>query len=206
MENKFYKALVCSNVGSFEELFQLIRENCQLLKPLYAYKAKFSGFLNYLLERTAVSQDYEKVFGITIDFLACNLVKSPEDIIACLQNIKRNNLRILFTKELIRNPLLNKDVLISLGQDIKAFQSLPYDMCWLEVPVIQYGKTILSLDVDNLSVKQICPLIDVINDESLIEFLLGWAFEDNKLDREGIEYFKARFPKKYETISSLSDR
>ena len=144
MDNKFYKALVCSNVGSFEELFQLIRENCQLLKPLYAYRAKFSGFLNYLLERTAVSQDYEKVFGITIDFLACNLVNSPEDIIDCLQNIKRNNLRILFTKELIRNPLLNKDVLISLGQDIKTFQSLPYDLGWIEVPIIQYGKMILT--------------------------------------------------------------
>lgn len=206
MDNKFYNALVCSNIESFEELFQLIRENFQLLKPLYAYMAKFSEFLNYLLEKTAVSQDYEKVFGIAIDFLACNLVKSPEDIIDCLQNIKRNNLRILFTKELIRNPLLNKDVLISLGQDIKAFQSLPYDMGWIEVPVIQYGKMILSLDVANLSVKQICPLIDVINDESLIEFLLGWAFEDNKLDREGKEYFKARFPKKYETISILGDK
>lgn len=206
MDNKFYKALVSSNDSTFEELFQLIRENYQLLKPLYAYKAKFSGFLNYLLVRIAVSQDYEKVFGITIDFLACNIVKSPEDIIDCLQNIKRNNLWIHFTKELIRNPLLNKDVLISLGQDIKAFQSLPYDMCWIEVPVIQYGKMILSLDIAKLSVKQICPLIDVINDESLIEFLLGWAFEDNKLDREGIEYFKARFPKKYETISCLGDR
>ena len=53
---------------------------------------------------------------------------------------------------------------------------------------------------EKLSVIKICPLIDCINDNSLLEFLLSWALEENKLDNEGIDYFKNNYREKYTEI------
>jgi len=42
--------------------------------------------------------------------------------------------------------------------------------------------------------------MDYINDNSLLEFLLAWALEENKLDNPGIDYFKYNHMKKYVEI------
>lgn len=50
---------------------------------------------------------------------------------------------------------------------------------------------------------QICPLIDYIEDTSLIEYLIGWAFEEDKLDNSGIDYFIRNHEKKYYLIEKI---
>lgn len=203
MDQAFYKTVMTWNDSSFQTIFQMVKDNNQILHSLYAYNSIFSKFINILFKGRRENQEYSIVLETTINFLACNLIKKPEDILMCLKYVTNKEDKIECTKRIIRNNLISNDVLISLAVNAEVFQNLPYDLSWVEVTILKYGAAILSLNLKDLSIKQICPLLDYIEDKSIIEYLLGWALEENKLDKNGITYFKTHFPKKYEMLTKL---
>ena len=79
-------------------------------------------------------------------------------------------------------------------------------MSWIEIPVIKYGSKAIVSATEKLSIVQICPLIDCIEDTSLIEYLVGWAFEENKLSDSGIDYFMQNYEKKYNLIKNIKQK
>ena len=126
--------------------------------------------------------DLEYLFTIFIDILSGSLINKPSDLLSCIQKIKNKNNQILFLKTIIHHRLVNDDFLISLGGNKFVFEYLPYDLSWIEIPVIKYGSKAIISATEKLSIVQICLLIDCIEDTSLIEYLVGWAFEEDKLN------------------------
>ena len=135
-----------------------------------------------------------------IDILIGQLITKPSDLLICIKHIKDRKDQILFLKMVMHSRLVNDDVLIALGQNKYIFQQLPYDLSWVEIPIVKYGSKIILSAKEKLSIIKICPLMDYINDNSLLEFLLAWALEENKLDNPGIDYFKYNHMKKYVEI------
>ena len=204
MNEIFYKTIMTWNEDSFDVILQMTKDNNQILCSLYSYETIFSQFINYLFVKRQENQECEILLEMAINLLACNLIKTPEDILMCLKHIDAKEDQIEFTKRIIRNNLISNDILISLARNADVFRRLPYDLSWVEVPILKYGMTILSLDMKELSIFQICPLLDNVEDKSIIEYLLGWAFEENKLNYNGIAYFKNHFPKKYDVLNKLN--
>ena len=79
-------------------------------------------------------------------------------------------------------------------------------MSWIEIPVIKYGSKAIISATEKLSIVQICPLIDCIEDTSLIEYLVGWAFEEDKLNDSGVDYFMQNYEKKYNLIKNIKQK
>ena len=183
------------NKRDIESIIELTKEDKKIITRLYSYETIFSKTLNYLLVNKNKSADLEYLFTIFIDMLSGRLINKPSDLLSCIQKVKNKNNQILFLKTIMHHRLVNDDFLISLGEKKFVFEHLPYDLSWIKSQVIKYG-----------SKAQICPLIDCIEDTSLIEYLVGWAFEENKLNDSGINYFMQNYEKKYNLIKNIKQK
>ena len=194
------------NKEDIESNIELIKEDKKIITRLYSYEAIFSKTLNYLLVNRNKNTDLEYLFTIFIDILSGSLINKPSDLLSCIQKIKNKNNQILFLKTIMHHRLVNDDFLISLGRNKFVFEHLPYDLSWIEIPVIKYGSKAIISATEKLSIVQICPLIDCIEDTSLIEYLIGWAFEEDKLNDSGIDYFMQNYEKKYNLIKNIKQK
>ena len=194
------------NKEDIESIIELIKEDKKIITRLYSYEAIFSKTLNYLLVNRNKNTDLEYLFTIFIDILSGSLINKPSDLLSCIQKIKNKNNQILFLKTIMHHRLVNDDFLISLGRNKFVFEHLPYDLSWIEIPVIKYGSKAIISATEKLSIVQICPLIDCIEDTSLIEYLIGWAFEEDKLNDSGIDYFMQNYEKKYNLIKNIKQK
>jgi len=185
---------------NIENVIDLIKENKKIIPILYSYEDIFSETLDFLLSNKNRNTDLEYIFNMFIDILIGQLITKPSDLLLCIKHIKDRKDQILFLKMVMHSRLVNDDVLIALGQNKYIFQQLPYDLSWVEIPIVKYGSKIILSAKEKLSIIKICPLMDYINDNSLLEFLLAWALEENKLDNPGIDYFKYNHMKKYVEI------
>lgn len=188
------------NTEDVEAIVELIKEDKKIVTVLYSYETMFSKVLHYLLTNKNKNADFEYLFAVFTDILAGKLLSKPSDLLSCIQEVKNKNNQILFLKTIIHHRLVNDDFLISLGGDKFVFEHLPYDLSWIEIPIIKYGSKAIMSATEKLSIVQICPLIDCIEDTSLIEYLIGWAFEEDKLNNSGIDYFISNHEKKYYLI------
>ena len=100
------------NKEDIESIIELIKEDKKIITRLYSYETIFSKTLNYLLVNRNKNTD---------------------------QKIKNKNNQILFLKKIMHHRLVNDDFLISLGGNKFVFEHLPYDLSWIEIPVIKYG-------------------------------------------------------------------
>lgn len=194
------------NKEDIESIIELIKEDKKIITRLYSYETIFSKTLNYLLVNRNKNTDLEYLFTIFIDILSGSLINKPSDLLSCIQKIKNKNNQILFLKTIMHHRLVNDDFLISLGRNKFVFEHLPYDLSWIEIPVIKYGSKAIISATEKLSIVQICPLIDCIEDTSLIEYLIGWAFEEDKLNDSGIDYFMQNYEKKYNLIKNIKQK
>ncbi|WP_315022156.1 hypothetical protein [Capnocytophaga leadbetteri] len=185
---------------NIENVIDLIKENKKIIPILYSYEDIFSETLDFLLINKNRNTDLEYIFNMFIDILIGQLITKPSDLLICIKHIKDRKDQILFLKMVMHSRLVNDDVLIALGQNKYIFQQLPYDLSWVEIPIVKYGSKIILSAKEKLSIIKICPLMDYINDNSLLEFLLAWALEENKLDNPSIDYFKYNHMKKYVEI------
>ena len=194
------------NKEDIESIIELIKEDKKIITRLYSYEAIFSKTLNYLLVNRNKNTDLEYLFTIFIDILSGSLINKPSDLLSCIQKIKNKNNQILFLKTIMHHRLVNDDFLISLGRNKFVFEHLPIDLSWIEIPVIKYGSKAIISATEKLSIMQICPLIDCIEDTALIEYLIGWAFEEDKLNDSGIDYFMQNYEKKYNLIKNIKQK
>ena len=185
---------------NIENVIDLIKENKKIIPILYSYEDIFSETLDFLLINKNRNTDLEYIFNMFIDILIGQLITKPSDLLICIKHIKDRKDQILFLKMVMHSRLVNDDVLIALGQNKYIFQQLPYDLSWVEIPIVKYGSKIILSAKEKLSIIKICPLMDYINDNSLLEFLLAWALEENKLDNPSIDYFKYNHMNKYVEI------
>lgn len=194
------------NSEDIESVIGLMKEDKKIITLLYSHEAIFSKTLSYLLDNKSQNADCEYFFNIFIDTLVGKLINKPTDLLSCIQEVKNKNNQILFLKTVIHHRLANDDFLIALGKNKFVFEHLPYDLAWIEIPVIKYGSKAIISATEELSIIQICPLIDCINDDSLVEYLIGWAFEEDKLNKDGVNYLMCNHEKKYNLIKNIKQK
>jgi len=70
---------------------------------------------------------------------------------------------------------------------------------WIESPIVIRARKLITTSNDSeVSVDKIIPL-DLDLDNSFQEYLLSWAFEEKKLNKDGNEYFRKNFEKSINT-------
>jgi len=186
-----------------EKTLKYVAGNKNIISQLYSYEKAFSSLINFSLKQLDTDNfELKQAIEIFFDVFVLNLLHKPTDLLSCLSEVKTGKNKLRFLNIVTRHRLVNEDFLISLGSNYYVFERLPKDLAWVEPPILKYGASVINCGLNNLRLKDICPVHELI-DESLIEHLLGWAFEEQKLSDIDIKYLKDIYPKKYNTIVNL---
>lgn len=138
-----------------------------------------------------------------ISYTSVFLIKDLEDIRDISQYLMTEDKAPLFMKYFCMNTLVSDEVVFSLLNDENLIKEIGGYNDWIEYPLILRARKFIS-SLDSVNVEDLIPInIDIGN--GLKEFLLSWAYEENKLSPRGIEYFRDNFNRKYNLLCSISN-
>ncbi|MEY9972693.1 hypothetical protein ABH966_003069 [Lysinibacillus sp. RC46] len=178
------------------------------MKNLWLNKKEFSKTLSLVMEveyDTPSKTMIQSCAEYFINFTSVFLIKKSSDFINLFSEINDINKRISFMRKFFINDLVSDKIIFSFLNDIEMIKSVGPYREWIELPIIIRARKIITTSNDNeVSVDKIIPL-DLDLDNSFQEYLLSWAFEEKKLSKEGKEYFRKNFEKKYKQLCFIME-
>lgn len=180
-------------------------EDHDLLQYLWVFEREYSETLNYALKLLEDKDSKaEERYGAKnfIDFFMSNLIRNPSDIITALSEFDTESNKISILRKIVEDKLVDINILISLVSNKKVLTLLPLDDDWLSYPLRMYAKHKMDTSKELLEVSAILPDYADINNLTA-QYILSWAFEENKLSENACDTFKKRFPKKYEILVEI---
>ncbi|MFC9538985.1 hypothetical protein ACFTQ7_03780 [Lysinibacillus sp. NPDC056959] len=178
------------------------------MKNLWLNKKEFSKILSLVMEvehDTSSKTMLHSCAEYFINFTSVFLIKESSDFLNLFSEINDNNKRISFMRKFFINDLVSDKIIFSFLNDIELIKSVGSYREWIELPVMIRARKIITTSNDNeLSVDKIIPL-DLDLDNSFQEYLFSWAFEEEKLSKDGKEYFRRNFEKKYKQLCSIME-
>lgn len=179
------------------------------MKNLWSNKKEFSKILSLVMEvehdisSKTMLQSCAEYF---INYTSVFLIKKSSDFLNLFSEINDINKRILFMRKFFINDLVSDKIIFSFLNEVEMIKSIGSYREWIELPIMIRAWKIITTSNDNeVSVEKIIPL-DLDLNNSFQEYLLSWAFEEKKLSKEGKEYFRKNFEKKYKQICSIMEQ
>lgn len=141
----------------------------------------------------AVINDFFKLFTET-------QIKNVEDILWLLRGYTDNIHIDHFLQEFVENAGISDQLALKMVRSRKLLVITRGHYNWLDRPLRVHVCHLLSrAGQRKYSYQQLIP-VDLKGAHFLIEYVLSWAFEEDKLSRKGILIFKDMFPKKYQQL------
>ncbi|SMF90130.1 hypothetical protein SAMN05661091_4904 [Paenibacillus uliginis N3/975] len=179
------------------------------MKNLWSNKKEFSKILSLVMEvehdtsSTTMLQSCAEYF---INFTSVFLIKQSSDFLHLFSEINDSNKRGSFMKKFFINDLVSDNIIFNFLNDVEVIKRIGSYKQWIESPIMIRARKIITTSNDSeISVDKIIPL-DLDLDNSFQEYLLSWAFEEKKLTKDGNEYFRKNFEKKYKQICSVMEQ
>jgi len=179
------------------------------MKNLWSNKKEFSKILSLVMEvehdtsPTTMLQSCAEYF---INFTSVFLIKQSSDFLHLFSEINDSNKRVSFMKKIFINDLVSDKIIFNVLNDIEVIKIVGSYKEWIELPIVIRARKLITASNDSeISVDKIIPL-DLDLDNSFQEYLLSWAFEEKKLNKDGNEYFRKNFEKKYKHICSVMEQ
>lgn len=179
------------------------------MKNLWLNKNEFSSILSLVMEvehDTSSKTMLQSCAEYFINFTSVFLIKESSDFLNLFSEINDINKRISFMRKFFINDLVSDKIIFSFLNDVELIKNVGTYREWIELPVMIRARKIITTSNDNeLSVDKIIPL-DLDLDKSFQEYLFSWAFEENKLSKDGKEYFRKNFEIKYKQLCSIMEQ
>lgn len=179
------------------------------MENLWSNKKEFSKIVSLVMEvehdtsSTTMLQSCAEYF---INFTSVFLIKQSSDFLHLFSEIYDSNKRVSFMKKFLKNDLVSDKIIFNILNDIEVIKRVGSYKEWIEIPIVIRARKIITTSNDSeISVDRIIPL-DLDLDNSFQEYLLSWAFEEKKLTKDGNEYFRKNFEKKYKHICSVMEQ
>lgn len=132
------------------------------------------------------------------------LMKKNEDFLQLFCEIKDENIIAKFMDQYFKNDLISYEMVCKILDDEELMKKIGSYDDWIEYPLMLRIEYLISISEDaGLSEKDIIPCGLELG--SLEEYLLSWAFEEKKLSKTSIEYFKNNFSEKYDRLCDIMD-
>jgi hypothetical protein len=182
------------------EIFMSCHRKPQVLRDLWLNKNKFSKLLQLALNTKTGLLHYANYI---IDFTSVFLIERKEDLLECFCEIKETDLRVSFMERFFDNDLVSNEIIFDILSDDGFIKAIGGYEEWIEYPImLRAGIIIRSAENKLLDVADIIPSqLDLEN--YLKKSILSKAYEARKLSIEAEDYFKANYPKRYDTLFSL---
>lgn len=179
------------------------------MKNLWSNKKEFSKILSLVMEvghDTSSKTMLQSCAEYFINFTSVFLIKQSSDFLHLFSEINDSNKRVSFMKNFFINDLVSDKIIFNVLNDIEIIKRVGSYKEWIELPIVIRARKLITTSNDSeISVDKIIPL-DLDLDNSFQEYLLSWAFEEKKLTKDGNEYFRKNFEKKYNHICSVMEQ
>ncbi len=176
------------------------------MEALWLNPTEFTKFLSCALdtdiyeENRSCLHEYASYF---LSYVFIFLVKKNEHLKALAGSLKQDDKSWKFMKYYFMNNLVSHEVICSILDDENLVREIGDYEHWIEYPLLLRAKKIInSASSNTIETQELIPLPLGISSD-LQEYLLAWAYEEQKLSADGIKYFKNNFSKKYELLDSI---
>ena len=182
--------------------------NSELIQGIWCSKERTSSALFYALDNCRFEDNTKTsksdACNYFIDYISVFLIKKPTDFIYVFSSfgvrkkdklLKNRFMKMYFSNYLVDNHVINSIFEGDVLENIGGYEEL------VDIPLRMNVKSMIERSRDNsLSYDDLIPKNIKIEDY-MQEYILAWAFEENKLSAEGITYFSEKFNKKFLMLS-----
>ncbi len=192
-------------IKDLSKRIEIIQSNKHYLGFLSQNEIEYSNTLQYAVSQISNENDFyfknnslKFILG-TIAYI----INKPTDLLAFTASFNSIDLIINFLTLLVKNDFTSEQFLSGLGGNKNVMLNLPLDINWAEIPMHAYAAEQIKKN-QLLSVEDLIPIGPKLF-SNVTEYILGWAFEENKLTNDAIDYFELQFNKKYLQLVELKN-
>jgi hypothetical protein len=187
--------------------------NPKLTQSIWRSKERISSALFYALDNCGFEDSAKTsksdACNYFIDYISVFLIKKPIDLIYIFSGFgcgkKDKLLKSRFMKMYFSNYLVDNYVISAIFEE-DALENIGDYEEWVDIPLRMRAKEIIERSKDgSLSCDDLIPK-NIRMEDYIQEYILAWAFEENKLSAEGIAYFSEKFNKKFLMLSRIKSR
>ncbi|MDI2089773.1 hypothetical protein [Commensalibacter oyaizuii] len=194
-----------SQENYMQSLIHSAFRNPSAIDELWCCERKISSILNLAVTQCSSIQN-ENAFSTCcdyfIEYICIFLIKKPSDFLYIFTDFTSQKHKNLFMNLYFQNYLTNSLITNSLLDNTNIIQCIGEHSKWIEYPLkYRAAQHIPNAENKSLEIHHLYPLSLELSD-SLKEYLVSWAFEDDKLSDKAIEYFQNTFPKQYDLLNN----
>lgn len=187
-----------------KQYLKLCYRKDEVMWDFWKDKKIFSEILSLALSiekyRTTESSDESAKFFI--DFTVSNIICSASDISMALSEVNEIDSRLRFIRSVF-SETMSDDLIEELIKDDEAINGIRDVDQWIDIPLrLRAGRLISKCEDGGLTLHDLLP--GHIRIERYIqEYILSWAYEEEKLSPDGTKYFQHNFPTKFNLINKI---
>lgn len=196
------------NMENLDKRLEILSEDNLMYNVLWMYPNEFGETLEHAIgniDNTQVTHYVKTSSRKFIEVTSILLIRKPNDIIYCVDGIKKAKNKNSFLSFFFNHKLLDSQFLYAIAQNKYVFRLIMDDTRILEIVMIEYIKSLLRVDNKRmLDIDEIFPHGYIQNMSlSTVEYFLSWLYEEKKLSISATDYFKQCFTKKYEFLQDI---
>lgn len=135
------------------------------------------------------------------DYTIVFLIDTVERFLTVLSALQSTAARQALFDLLLSQELVSFSLLSAIVTDERI--QFPGSAAWREAALKLHARHLIAVASSaSLQVRQLIPEGWPVSDH-IQQYLLGWAYEEDRLGKEAVEYFKLAFPAKYEMLTKV---
>lgn len=178
-------------------------QNPEFVQQLWCEEDKISTILSHAVEECSVN-DNNSPFSVCcdylIDYVCVYLIKKPSDFLYIFAKFDDAKNKITFMNLYFQNYLTQITVTYALLKNITLINEIGEYQYWIEYPLkFRATKLIQNASLGSLTITDLFPT-ELDLPEEMKDYLLSWAYAENKLTKKDITYFEAHYARSYELL------
>ncbi|KEQ27704.1 hypothetical protein ET33_13545 [Paenibacillus tyrfis] len=169
-------------------------------------KKEFSKVLSLILDvklDSSAKTTFHRYIDYFINYTIVFLIKKNDDFLQLFSEVNDKSKRATFMDRYFSNDLISYEMVCKILNDEELIKKIGLHHEWIEYPLMLRTSYLLSISKERgVDETDIIPC-ELDLDCSFKEYLLSWSFEEKKLSKKGIDYFKKNFENKYNQLCKI---
>lgn len=192
--------------GNLFDILDSYYRNPKSMENFWVKKKEFSKVLSLILDiklDSSAKTTFHRYIDYFINYTIVFLIKKNDDFLQLFSEVNDKSKRATFMDRYFSNDLISYEMVCMILNDEELIHKIGLHHEWIEYPLMLRTSYLLSISKE-IGVDE----TDIIPGEldldcSFKEYLLSWSFEEKKLSKKGIDYFKKNFENKYYQLCKI---
>ena len=141
-----------------------------------------------------------------IDYMNVFLIKKPLDFLYVMKVFEKQNSKVILMQKFNKCLLAKQNISIALLDDVETIKKIGEHKEWIDLPLqFRAKKLIYAENGKNIDIFDLLPK-DIEISQLISEYILSWAFEEDRLNPNAVAYFEEKHPKKFKMLTNIKNR